>query len=474
MKNSLLLNRLPFACPESRRNAYFILPPPSKMPFLSQKAAIFISSLLFICVFLGLPAGTIFSLSAQHEGLDWYVNGENHRKQARYDLALSDYDKAVQREPQNPHYLYAKAQCEYQLKRPEAAIKSLQTAVKANATYAPAYGLLGRIYLEKNQTENAARLYDIAARYEKDQEKKLFYKTFVVNHYIREKKWEIAFQKAQEAKVDFSTTPEVRYWEARIANKLQKYDVAREAILAIEGKIANLHQSENAKYYYQLGYACYHLGAYEEASKAWNKANYGNFKTQIEVFSAPYLSKLAESYAQIQDWEKARALAEQTLRIDAQNATAYTILAKVEAQKRPMAAALELYQQAARYEKDLKRSALLYEEIASCYLAQNDYQAALQAAENGLTFSSTHKNLLYLKSLALFHLKRYQEAILAAERVIPYLRDKTEQSQMLFLLGKAYQLMGKDNLARRAYSAVVEEPFKIAASYELRLMNEEE
>ncbi|WP_027002364.1 tetratricopeptide repeat protein [Hugenholtzia roseola] len=472
MKNSL---PLPAAAPsfEDRREAYFTFPLIAPAHFLGKKTPISFSVLLrflFVLTLMGLPFAPSY---AQHEGLDWYVNGENHRKQARYDLALSDYDKAVQREPQNPHYLYAKAQCEYQLKRPEAAIQSLQTAVKANATYAPAYGLLGRIYLEKNETENAARLYDIAARYEKDQEKKFFYKTFVINHYIREKKWETAFQKAQEAKVDFGSDPEVRYLEARTANQLKKYEVAREAILAIEGKVATLHQSENAKFYYQLGYAYYHLEDYELASKAWNKANYGNFKTQIEVFSAPYLAKLAESYCLIQDWEKARAFAEKTVRIDAQNATAYMVLAKIAAQNRPISAPLELYEKAARFEKDLKRSALLYEEIANCHLAQENYPAALQAAENGLTFSATHKNLLYLKALSLFHLKRYQEAILAAERVIPYLRDKVEQSQMLFLLGKAYQMMGKDNLARRAYSAVEEEPFKIAASYELRLMNGE-
>lgn len=422
--------------------------------------------------------GSVFSFTnptyAQHEGLDWFANGERHKQQARYDLALQEYDKAVQREPRNHLYLFSKAQCEYQLKRPKEAANSLSYVIRLNSSYSPAYALLAKIYADQNDNQKAAQLYDIAARYESEKEKRQFYRFFVIKQSLAEKNWVTAFEKIKITKTEFPKNLELYYLESQVANYLGKYDEAVKAIETIETVISTLHPSENARYYYQKGYAYYHLDNFEEAFKTWSKAQYGNFKTKIEEFSPARYAYLAEAYTEVHQFNEANAYAQQALKIDPNNASAYFTLANLQHSKArsDVDKTLELYYKSAKFEKDLKRSTQIYEEIANLELSKNNYEEALQATINGLTFNSGNKNLLYLNGLALFHLHKHQEAADALQKALAQMRDPVEHSRCMFLLGLAYRNAGKLDLARRAFANVQAQPFKMAATNETKLINQ--
>ncbi len=422
--------------------------------------------------------GSVFSFTnfayAQHEGLDWFANGERHKQQARYDLALQEYDKAVQREPSNHLYIFSKAQCEYQLKKPKEAAQSLSYVIRLNSNYSPAYALLAKIYSDQNDNAKAAQLYDIAARYEQEKDKKQFYRFFVIKQNLAEKNWTTAFEKIKITKTEFPENLELYYLEAQVANYLTKYREAIEAIETIESKISTLHPSENARYYYQKGYAYYHLDNFELAFKTWSKANYGNFKTKLEDFSPARYAYLAEAYVEVRQFNEAQAYAQKALKIDPNNASAYFTLANLQDSKATanVDKTLELYYKSAQFEKDLKRSAQIYEQVAQLELSKNDYEKALQASKNGLTFNSANKNLLYLNGLALFHLHKHQEAADALQKALAQMRDPIEHSRCMFLLGLVYRNGGKLDLARRAFANVQVQPFKIAATSETKLIQQ--
>ncbi|WP_291724646.1 tetratricopeptide repeat protein [Bernardetia sp.] len=433
-------------------------------------------TIYFACILLG----SVFSFAqfayAQHEGLDWFANGERHKQQARYDLALQEYDKAVQREPRNHLYLFSKAQCEYQLKRPKEAANSLSYVIRLNSSYSPAYALLAKIYADQNDNKKAAQLYDIAARYESEKEKRQFYRFFVIKQNLAEKNWATAFEKIKLTKTEFPKNLELYYLESQVANYLGKYAEAVKAIETIEPVISSLHPSENARYYYQKGYAYYHLDNFEEAFKTWSKAKYGNFKSKIEEFSPARYAYLAEAYTEVRQYNEAQAYAQKALKIDPNNASAYFTLANLQNNKAKsdVDKTLELYYKSAKFEKDLKRSTQIYEEIASLELSKNNFENALKATENGLTFNSGNKNLLYLNGLALFHLHKNQEAAEALQKALAQMRDPIEHSRCMFLLGLAYRNGGKLDLARRAFANIQAQPFKIAATNETKLINQAE
>ncbi len=423
-----------------------------------------------VFIFLGL---TNFA-KAQHEGLDWFANGERHKQQARYDLALQEYDKAVQREPRNHLYIFSKAQCEYQLKKPKEAAQSLSYVIRLNSNYSPAYALLAKIYSDQNDNQKAAQLYDIAARYENEKEKKQFYRFFVIKQNLAEKNWVTAFEKIKITKGEFPENLELYYLESQVANYLGKYREAIEAIEVIESRISTLHPSENARYYYQKGYGYYHLDNFEEAFKTWSKASYGNFKNKIEEFSPARYAYLAEAYMEVRQFNEAQAYAEKALKIDPANASAYFTLANLQDNKATanVDKTLELYYQSARFEKDLKRSTQIYEQIARLELSKNNNENALKATVNGLTFNSANKNLLYLNGLTLFKLYKNQEAADALQKALAQMRDPVEHSRCMFLLGLVYRNGGKLDIARRAFANVNSQPFKMAAANETKLISQ--
>lgn len=431
-------------------------------------------TIYFTLILLGSVFSFINFAQAQHEGLDWFANGERHKQQARYDLALQEYDKAIQREPRNHLYLYSKAQCEYQLKKPKEAAQSLSYVIRLNSNYSPAYALLAKIYSDQNDNAKAAQLYDIAARYEQELDKKQFYRFFVIKQNLAEKNWVTAYEKIKLTKTEFPESLELFFLEAQVANYLGKYRESVEAIKTIEAKIATLHPSENARYYYQMGYAYYHLDNFEEAFKTWSKANYGNFKTKIEDFSPARHAYLAEAYLEVRQFNEAEAYAKKAIKIEPSNASAYFTLANLQNSKATanVDKTLELYYQAAKFEKDLKRSSQICEQIAQLELSKNDYEKALQATKNGLIFNSANKNLLYLNGLALFHIHNYQEAADALQKALAQMRDPVEHSRCMFLLGLVYRNGGKLDLARRAFANVQVQPFKIAATNETKLIQQ--
>jgi tetratricopeptide (TPR) repeat protein len=422
--------------------------------------------------------GSVYSFTnfayAQHEGLDWFANGERHKQQARYDLALQEYDKAVQREPRNHLYIYSKAQCEYQLNKPKEAAQSLSYVIRLNSNYSPAYALLAKIYADQDDNAKAAQLYDIAARYEQEKDKRQFYRFFVIKQNLAEKNWVTAFEKIKITKAEFPENIELHYLEAQVANYLGKYGESIIAIETIESKIATLHPSENARYYYQKGYAYYHLDNFEEAFKTWSKASYGSFKNKIEEFAPARYAYLAEAYVEVRQLNEAEAYAKKALKIDPSNASAYFTLANLQESKATenVDKTLELYYQAARFEKDLKRSVQIYEQIAQLELSKNNYENALQATKNGLTFISANKNLLYLNGLSLFHLHKHQEAADALQKALAQMRDPVEYSRCMFLLGLTYRNAGKLDIARRAFANVQVQPFRIAATNETKLIQQ--
>ncbi len=433
-------------------------------------------TIYFTLILMGSVFGFGFTnfAYAQHEGLDWFANGERHKKQAHYDLALQEYDKAVQREPRNHLYIFSKAQCEYQLKKPKAAAQSLGYVIRLNNSYSPAYALLAKIYADQNDNKKAAQLYDIAARHETQKDKKQFYRFFVIKHNLAEKNWAVAYQKIKTTKIEFPKNLELYCLESQVANYLGKYKEAVKIIQEIEPQIATLHSSENARYYYQMGYGYYHLDSFELAFQTWAKANYGNFKAKIEEFSPARYAYLAEAYIEVHQLNEAQAYAKKALKIDPANASAYYTLAHLQNNKvtTNVDKTLELYYQSAKFEKDVKRSAQIYEQIAQLELSKNNYENALKATKNGLTFNSGNKNLLYLNGLILFHLHQYPKAANALQKALAQMRDPVEHSRCMFLLGLVYRNGGKLPIAKKAFANIKLQPFKMAAANEIKLIQQ--
>lgn len=243
------------------------------------------------------------SVAQYQEGFPYYMEGEYLRRIGQHERAISEFNKALQQEPANYSYLLARAQSELQLKRLDAALHSLQGALKIKNDLASAHALIAGIYRSRNEIEKATHHYEEAFNYETDLNKKVRYKILVVQKLIKDKNWAQAYQKIREAYAVAPQNEVVIYYLARLGNKIGKHSEVIEAISQIEDKISAWQPAQNAKYYYELGYAWYQLEEYEKAKQAWKKVDSGPYKAQLERFSPKYFCNLSVAYFRVYENE---------------------------------------------------------------------------------------------------------------------------------------------------------------------------
>lgn len=410
---------------------------------------------------------------AQQEGLVHYVDGENLRRAGQHEKAINEFNKALQREPNNYNYLFARAQSEFQLKRADAALSSLQSTLKLKNDFVPAYVLMAAIYRSKNDMDKAAFYYEQAFNYETDPNKKVQYKMFSVQKAIKEGKWAEAYQKATEAHQVADDNEMVAYYVARLANKVGKYQEAADAVLKIESKIQGLKPEQNAKYYYELGYAYYHMDEFEKANQVWKKADFGPYKSRLEKFSAKYFCSVSLSYFKVYENELARQYAEKAGKVEKGNSTAYVLLAQIAKRNTDHSNTIANLQTAVKATTERAKQLPLYVQLAELELSGQNYDNALAAVEEALKINPAEPKSVMFKAIALYKKGEYKAAADFLRSMLNGQRfDAATVAEMNFLLGLVGKSMGDTALAKQGFSVALRSALKDAAEIELRAMRE--
>jgi tetratricopeptide (TPR) repeat protein len=409
-------------------------------------------SILLIC-----PTNLLY---AQHEGTTFYAAAENLRRKGQYDSALKQFKEAITREPTNPRYFFGQAQCEFILKKNSEALKSLYELIKISKTYAPAYALMAKIYLAKNDVTKATQLYEMAFRYEKNPKKKMSYKMFVIKEHIKNKKYEAALHKIAEAKIVDAKNVELRYYDAQISNILGKYQSAKASILSIEDAIRNRHYSENSRFYYELGYALYHLKEYKEAFVAWEKAYYGPYKVKIEVFSPGFFNKLALAYFAIYDFETATEYITLISKIDENHLESQALALKIKKEKAIDYEVLSFQEKAAEQADESGKKSNYYKEICKAYLATNQLPKALEAVTKALEAKSKDIETLFLQAVIHYKQKKFINVVETLDLIISHTQDEKSLSKFHFLKGLSQLELKEQEGAKKTLMMIKTQPYK--------------
>jgi tetratricopeptide (TPR) repeat protein len=414
-----------------------------------------------------------FSLSAYaQDGLAFYVDGENMRRSGQHEKAINEFVKALQKEPGNHKYLYAKAQSEFQLKRTEAALVTLSDAIKVKADFVPAYTMMAMIYKSKGDFDRASSYYDLAFTHEEDANKKIQYKLFVMQKYIKEGNYDQAYVKVQEARQVAAGNEAVVYFYAKISNKLGKYQDALDAVNSIEEKIKNAKPEVNAKYYYEAGYALYHLEQYAQAKQVWEKANYGPFKPRLERFGAKYFGSVSLAYFQFYENELAKQFADQAIKVDKEFPTGHVLLAQLSKRAIDNAATIANLSNAVTTANDPLKKLPLLIQVAELHLASNNPDEAVKSLEQALAAKNDDPKANMLKATALYKKGAYKETIDLVQKNLQLRHDALTLAQFNFLMGMAARRLNDFNLAKQAFMVSLRSPLKDATEVELKAIKD--
>jgi tetratricopeptide (TPR) repeat protein len=400
-------------------------------------------------------------------GLDHYIKAAQARKSGQYEQAIQEYDLALQHEPNNPFYLYKKGLCEFLLKRYPNASTTLTSVVKIQADYTPAYVLLAKIAAAANDSKKIIENLNMAAKYEKDNHKKINYKLYAMSRLIRDGDFQQAYEQVRQAYQISQEDSSVVYFYAKINNMLGKYAEAENTIQKFLPKIATQPAPAKAKYYYELGFAQFQQEQYEKAIANWKQAEFGVFKALIEKYSAKNFAAAALTYFRIYEDSIAHYYAEKALAIEKGHPNAHVILVQLAKRKVDHSVTLSQLQNAVQHESNpIKKKEMLLN-IGEQQLQLGRYEGANQTFGQLLNMEQDNQKVLLLRLLIPYLQQNYRATITGVETTIKKIPDFNAQLPFIFLQAMAFKKSGQKDNAIKTFRRLLSTPLSAAATMEI-------
>ncbi|TAH19130.1 MAG: hypothetical protein EAZ08_09660 [Cytophagales bacterium] len=420
-------------------------------------------------IFLFLTAHQAF---AQHEGLSYYVDGENLRRAGQYDKAITEFNKAIQREPANYKYLYSKAVSEFQTRKIDAALNSVSSVLKLKEDFVSGYLLIAKIYQSKNEIDRALYYYDQAFKYETDVDKKAGYKLLVMRKLTEKGNYKEAYEKVKEAKHIAPHHKDVLFYYAKLSNILGNYVDAKNTMLELETQIKSLKIEDNAKYYFELGLAHYKLDEFDKSREAWAKANIPPYIEKIAKFGPRYFCNLALAYYKFYENDLSKQHVAQAIKVQKDFPMAHVLLAQLSKRNSNHTTTISHYEAALKNEKVVNKKLTFYYKIADLHLESNDFEGCLKSVSEILKIRADDPQALILKANALYKMNNFKEAVDLIQAVMKLRMDESARTDFSFLLGLCGKKMNDNKLAKEGFVFALRSSLRDAAELELREMRE--
>lgn len=455
---------------------------------LRMKRKSLIVHLIFMLVFSGLQAvnaqiKSVKPKPANPEPAKTSSEMAFNRPGTRTDVLLEEYEKLIKENPNDVDAWFGKANCEFLLKRPKSSVYSLHQAIRLQPTHAGAYALMGKIMKLTNRNDSAAICYELAAQYEKDIDKKVEYKSFIIMKLIKEKKMQEAYNKIKEIYAVASTNHNVAFFYAKMSNFFSQYDEAQKSIRKIEPYLQGKDLRESAKYYYELGYALYQLQRFDEAKPILQKIQFGPFKRKVDKLSAPYFYNLANTYAKFHEESMSMMYLDQALRIDKDYTKAHLLKAELSKRNQDVSETIEHMRRAANNQPDPIKKLVWYDKIAETQMEAGDYEGSLSTLEEAMKLkagkiraSRPDPDTWFLMCLAQYKIGNHKEAIADIDdflsKKIPV--PASVLASFYFLKGLAAKGANDLKLAKEAFKSVlkIQTLIRDAAEVELTALSE--
>lgn len=396
-----------------------------------------------------------------------YEDAESLYKNRQYGQAILLYNQVVKKQPNNDIYLFGKGLCHIAMKDYEKAMFTLAKATKLRPDYAQGHYLLAKCYEKLGKTDKMVKSLEQASNYEDNEIKRFSYKMQIVEALMKTEKYS---QALSQIVIAWSMQPEneqLLFYEGKVANQLKQYETARKRLEQATTKLRTTSNQKRASYYYELGYAYFHLGKTEKAQEAWKEAHYGKYKKLIARYNPQYFYHIASAYFEIYDYENAEKNLFNTLKLDKNYTQAYFMLAQIQERKAVVDAGLAYYRTALNQEDTPHKKIKMMSVVAKKMMEGQAYDQALEVIEDYTRLYPEERNMLFMKGLALHHLGEYEQAAQVLEGMIKSTAiDHKTKAKYHFLLAEIYKNANLPERAKLAYRSARYGTFYRAADEE--------
>jgi Tfp pilus assembly protein PilF len=229
---------------------------------------------------------------------------------------------------------------------------------------------------------------------------------------------------------------------------------------------------QKAKYYYELGYAHYHMEDYDKAKEAWKFADFGPYKAKLEKFSSKYFCNLSLGYLKFYENDISKQYAEHAIKIDKDFPTSYVLLAQLSKRNNDQTATIQNLENAIKSATDPQRKLPLLVQLTEIQLSGKDFDNALTNINAALELRPEEPKAVMLKAIVLYHKGANKECMDFVQKALTQRYDAATIAELNFVLGLAAKKANDTQVAKQAFLAASRSSLRDVAEAELRAMKE--
>ncbi|NLR91041.1 MULTISPECIES: tetratricopeptide repeat protein [Flammeovirga] len=271
-----------------------------------------------------------FSYAQDTSAEDYFVKGEVYAEMGKFNEAIMAYEVAIAKDVDNPKYQYQLGIVYLKTKKTKDALKAFEKATKVDPNYLDAHLKLALLYKEKKDYNKTVEHLDAAYSIVTDSDKKLKYKTRIINILDKTKQFEKAGPHIADAKNINPQDDYILYMDAKYNNYITKnHELAKasmqQAIAQMEKEKGKAHDH----YYYELGVAHHSLEDYKNANIAFKEVTDGKLKSKVNTMTPEYQYQIAWAHYQLYDIQKSEEILTNVIKMDPNFEPAYDLLIEI-------------------------------------------------------------------------------------------------------------------------------------------------
>lgn len=419
-----------------------------------------------------LTADLYAQADSESTALDHYIKAEKLRTTKRFIEAIELYDRAIGLEPNNFKFYHSKALCHYGLKDLPNTIMTMEKCLQLKKDFVPGLLLLAQCYKLSQKTNEYINTLDNAFKYETDNSKKVDYKVNIITTLLRNKEYARAKPHVMQARALAPSEHNLMYFEGKIYNELNDFNAAYEILNKLISTLTEKDPKITAKYYYEMGYACYKLGKFDLAFEYWKHADHGYFKNLIARYNPRTYLGIAMSYYKMYEFAKAKENLETAIKIQPNLTAAYMLQAEIAKKELKQDAVIAAYQAALINENEPAKKGEICKALAQALIESQRFADVINITSQGLKHTPGDYQMLFLQAMAYYRSKQYVEAL----KVLDIINgnqslDRENKALVNFAIATIYRLTNQPDKAKAAYKRA--EFGSFARTVQLELANME-
>ncbi|MBB6459925.1 tetratricopeptide repeat protein [Flammeovirga kamogawensis] len=415
---------------------------------------------------------TNLAFSQNKDAEDYYVKGEVYAELGQFKEAIMAYEVAIAKDNTNPKYKYRLGNVILKSGNRNEAIQMFNKTLETDSNYIDAHLKLAILYKEKKNYDKAIVHLDAAFNISTNNDRKIAYKTRIINLLDKIGEFDKAGVHIADAKALDPRNNYVLYMDAKYNNYITKnYELAKSSMQLAISQMEEDKGKAHEHYYYELGFAHHSLEEYQNANIAFKEVRNDKLRSKVSSMTPEYFYQVASAYYKTYYLAEAKELLQAVIKMDDKFEPAYDLLIELEENQLNRSDIVKLLEHKVSIQEDNTQKVRILADLIDLELKYNDLETCFTHIKEFDNCGIPLPNVMFMEAKANALRKEYPRSEDILKQIIENYKDSNIRFKCLFLLGMIYEEQGKINEAKLIYANNFPGDFNVAVREQLKHIN---